>query len=156
MVNLKEDGWDRRLAVLRALKDKVPVEVFVKACGTSVEELDTATDLEVHGTIVMATGIDYSEYEALLGINKPASTTETVTAVEKPVTATKPEKVAKKRGRKGDKIKNAFAAIPSTPVDAEEFIAAHGISMAVMRQSKRFDNSGIEGAVHVRKNKEQY
>ena len=57
-----------------------------------------------------------------------------------------------KRGRKGNNITNAFAAIPSSPVSAETFATQHNVSIAVLRQSKRFDTTGL-GPVNVRKDK---
>jgi len=122
--------------------------------GNTPAELQTARELAAAGTITIATDLDFSQYEGALGVKKSGTKTNTSTSTERPVTATKPEKVAKKRGRKGDNIKNAFAAIPTEPVDAETFIAEHNISLAVLRQAKRFDQSGLTGRVHVRKNKE--
>jgi hypothetical protein len=60
---------------------------------------------------------------------------------------------AKKRGRKGQKIHEAFAAIPVSPTPAEAFAAAHKVSMPVLRQSKRFDRTGL-GIVNVKKNRD--
>lgn len=73
---------------------------------------------------------------------------------QRPMTATKPSRIRipKKRGRKGDKIINAFRNIPSTPTDAESFADIHGISIGVLRQIKRFDKTGLPGTVKVRKN----
>jgi hypothetical protein len=73
---------------------------------------------------------------------------------EKPITATKPRKVPKKRGPKSRKIITAFRKIPSYPVDAERFASDNGISMSVLRQVKRFDKTGFGGQVKLRKNRE--
>lgn len=58
-----------------------------------------------------------------------------------PETATKKSllpKEPKKRGRKGDKITTAFLSVSTVPVCANDFAEQHGISIAVLRQSKRF------------------
>jgi len=71
-----------------------------------------------------------------------------------PETATQVLKVPKKRGRKGDKIAKAFLEIPVTPVNFEEYAAAHQVSPNVLRQIKRHDRYSDTGKVFVRKNKE--
>ena len=77
-----------------------------------------------------------------------------ITNKQRPITATKPSKVRplKKRGRKGNKIINAFRNIPSVPTDVEKFAAEHGVSIGVLRQISRFDKTGLPGTVKVRKN----
>jgi len=51
---------------------------------------------------------------------------------------------------------DAFEAIPSHPVDAEEYAESHGISVSALRQRYRFDphrdNPAME-KVHVKKSK---
>ena len=144
------------LGVQLALIDHFNIDVAdaETVFGNTAAELQTARELASAGTITIATDIDFSQYEGLLGVKKSGVKEETATATERPVTATRPTTTPKKRGRKGDKIKNAFAAIPEAPVDAEAFIAEHNISMAVLRQAKRLDTSGLPGRVHVRKKKE--
>ena len=56
-------------------------------------------------------------------------------------------------GRRGNNISRAFAAIPHEAVPAEEFAKKHRVSMAVLRQYKRFDKLHT-GQVNVRKDKE--
>jgi viroplasmin and RNaseH domain-containing protein len=81
-----------------------------------------------------------------VAMSKPASTATThTTAVDstatthaKPETATKKVKEPQKRGRKGDKITVALTAIPLVPVSVDSFINQYGVSLAVLRQSKRF------------------
>jgi len=70
-----------------------------------------------------------------------------------PQTATKPTKVLKKRGRKGDKIAKAFLEVPTAPVDFEQYAETHGVSTNVLRQIKRHDRYPEKGKVFVRKNK---
>jgi hypothetical protein len=68
-------------------------------------------------------------------------------------TATKPVRIPKKRGRKGDKIAKAFLEVPATPVDFEQYAENHGVSVNVLRQIKRHDRYSETGKVFVRKNK---
>lgn len=60
--------------------------------------------------------------------------------------------VPKKRGKKGDKIANAFASITTTPTDVNQVSKQYGVSIAVLRQAKRFDKTGMNG-VCVKKDK---
>lgn len=62
----------------------------------------------------------------------------TATVHAKPESASKRVKEPQKRGRKGDKIVKAFSAVPTTQTPIDQFIAEHGVSLAVLRQSKRF------------------
>lgn len=70
-----------------------------------------------------------------------------------PQTATKPARVLKKRGRKGNNIATAFKEVPATPVDFETYAAEHKVSTNVLRQIKRHDRYAELGRVFVRKNK---
>jgi hypothetical protein len=71
-----------------------------------------------------------------------------------PETASKPVRILKKRGRKGNNIATAFKEVPATPVDFEEYAAQHKVSTNVLRQIKRHDSFSETGKVFVRKNKE--
>lgn len=137
-------SWGERLAIVEhfGFND----EQATASLGVTQDELSTARELVAAGSITVTDGIDFSQYEELR-TTAPNSTTA-------PITATKPAREAKKRGRKGDKIRNAFLSIPSTPTPAEEFITTHGISMNVLRQGKRFAPSELEGTIRVRKSKE--
>ncbi len=70
-----------------------------------------------------------------------------------PKTATKPIRVPKKRGRKGNKIAIAFKEIPAAAVDFEDFATSHGVTTKTLRQIKRHDSCPEAGKVFVRKNK---
>lgn len=61
-------------------------------------------------------------------------------------------KAVRPRGRKSNNIDLAFKAIPTTPTDVEKFAEKHRVSVAVLRQHKRFDK--CSGTVFVRKNKD--
>ena len=151
MTDLTQLGWNEMFALMDHynMDDSTAAQVF----GFRPDTLETARELKDNGTITVATDIDFSQYDSVLGVKKPSGT-DTSTTTAKPATATKPTRTPKKRGRKGSNIVNAFGAIPVTPTDAEAFITEHNISMAVLRQAKRFDKSGLDGAVHVRKDKE--
>ncbi len=56
----------------------------------------------------------------------------------------------KKRGPKTGTIAQAYAAVTTTPQPLLPFCELHGVSTHVMRQAKRFDNSG--GTVHTKLN----
>lgn len=74
-----------------------------------------------------------------MNTDKPSSATvQTVTTV-------------KRRGRKTNKIQQAFANISTTPVPVVEYAHKYAVSVAVMRQGRRF-NQG-EGVIRVRKDK---
>jgi hypothetical protein len=60
-------------------------------------------------------------------------------------------KVYKKRGRKGEQVIKAFKAIPTTMVDAEKYAESYGITVASLRQIKRYDPVKETGQVFVRK-----
>lgn len=62
----------------------------------------------------------------------------TVSADGLPQTATKSIKLPQKRGRKGDKIQTALLAVPETPIAVDDFRKQHPVSLAVLRQSRRF------------------
>jgi hypothetical protein len=157
--------WNDRLSLIKHYNptDEQACEVF----GISQSELDVARSQLRAGVFSDNTNIDYESYGDLFASaqadGQSASVTSTV-APSRPgttVTSTKaaPESATaktrepKKRGRKGDKIVKAFTAIPSTPTSAEDFAKTHGVSIAVLRQSKRFDETGIPGTVKVKKDK---
>ena len=81
-------------------------------------------------------------------------TNATTAASDAPKTATKPIKIPKKRGRKGDKLKKAFLEIPSEKVDLEQYAEQHGVSAKSLRQIKRHDLYKSLGQVYVRKDKD--
>lgn len=78
---------------------------------------------------------------------------ETISNPKGPTTATKPIVSPKKRGRQGSNVINAFTAVPTTPVLINAFRANHDVSVAVLRQAKRFDKTGLSGTVRVKKDK---
>lgn len=65
-----------------------------------------------------------------------------------------PPKEPGRRGRKGNNIAVAFEHIPYDPVLVTEFSSQYNVSLAVLRQSRRFDPKPSLGTVCVRTNKE--
>lgn len=163
--SIKAMSWNDRLALLDHYK---PSEgLACSALGVTPDELATAREMQASGTFTPTANLDVGAYANLFPANKsPAAGSATSTkapkrnsgatsiAADKPATATKPIKAPKKRGRKGDKIVNAFGAIPTSPTPAEDFASKHNVSLAVLRQSKRFDPTPDNGLVRVKKDKE--
>lgn len=162
MSKLKTLSWNDRFAVLDHFKPS-----DAEACSAfnvTQDELKTAREMRTAGAFTATPGIDVDSYASLFSTSDAStkaprrttstSTTKTPSDGTKPATATKKVKEPQKRGRKGDNIAKAFGAIPSTPTAVDAFAAAHGVSVAVLRQSKRFDKSGSAGAVHVKKDKD--
>ena len=160
--------WSGRLAVLHAFKPTD--EVACKVLQVSQAELTTARDMEQAGTVQADSEIDTTQYASLFSVdsiesdktkqptlqkiastgNKPTKKSTTSTSTQPQESATKP--APRKRGRSGTKIATAFAAIPYEPTPVAEFAQTHGVSVPVLRQSKRFDKEGT-GVVHVKKDK---
>ena len=159
-------GWSQRFALIDRY---TPSDAQIcQAFGVSSDELSTARDLRASGTFAPDATLPVDDYAEVFGgevttaSTKPSARkgSKKATSHSKgsknaaPATATKATKSPKKRGRQGSKIVNAFKAIPATPVAAETFATDHGISLAVLRQSKRFDKTGLDGAVRVKKDRE--
>lgn len=160
-------SWNDRLTLINHYKpsDAVATQAF----GISQSELDVARTQLKAGVFSLSDDLDVESYGHLFAsATLPGGDSETVTSTKSPTrrsgststakgvapeTATKTVREAKKRGRKGDKILKAFTSIPATPVAAEEFAKSHGVSIAVLRQSKRFDTTKTAGTVRVKKDK---
>lgn len=56
----------------------------------------------------------------------------------------------RKRGRKGTKIHDAYDSITSTPQNLDDLLQKFDISIATMRQHKRFDPFPERGTIHTR------
>ena len=155
----KNLSWNQRWAIVDHYG---PTDAQIcTAFNVTQGELTSARQLRDAGQFIPDTSVDVDKYAHLfsdadgatstVSPSKKTSTTTTTTKTDKPLTATKKVKEPGKRGRKGNKIKTAFSAIPSKAVPAEEFAAQHNVSIAVLRQSKRFDNQPETGVVHVKK-----
>lgn len=147
-------SWGERFALIN--KFQPSDEKICAAFNVSKDELATARELLQTGTFKVNSSIDVAKYQGIFDVT-PSITIEdatpTVTVHARPaVSASKTAKTPQKRGRKGDKILKAFEAVPTAPVPVEQFVKQHGVSVAVLRQSKRFDKTG-KGIVNVKKDK---
>lgn len=154
MSKSKSLSWCDRLALINHYKPTD--DQAIKILSVTQDELDTARTLSGTGAIVPTPNLDVDSYGKMFGVTKPAAkatTTSIIKPTQAPQTANPPIRVHKKRGRKGSAISDAFAIIPSDPVPAEQFAADNNISIAVLRQSKRFNPNPEKGVVHVSKNR---
>lgn len=146
-------SWGERFALIDAFKPAD--EVVCATFNVTGDELATARELLQAGTFRVSASLDTEKYTGIFNIDATAlavTPQTTATVVRQPTTATKAVKQPKKRGRKGSRIVDALAAVTETPIPVDEFIKTHGVSLAVLRQSKRFDTSG-QGTVCVKKDK---
>lgn len=151
-------SWGDRFAVIDHF---APSDEQIRvAFNVTQDELDTARYLREAGTFTANKNLDTSKYnnvfvstdfhnQSTRGINNIMTTTATTKAptatthampevAAKPETASKPVKQPQKRGRKGDKILKALQSVPSTQMPVAAFMQQHGVSLAVLRQAKRF------------------
>lgn len=146
-------SWGQKFALIDSYK--LVDEVVCTKLGVTPNELKTAKDLLAKGNFAIDTSFDTTRYAEHFNPDaKPAKKTSAGTTTHKVSTTTSgatSDDAPKKRGRKGDKITKAFQSINTTPLAVESFIRDHNISLAVLRQSKRFDKSGLPGTVHVKK-----
>lgn len=165
MIKTKQsiNGWNDRFALLDYYK---PTNTQAcEALDVTIDELETARDLRAQKRFSGESTINVEDYAdmfaadaALMKSKKPKAKSATAhvrpkTTAVPPQSATKPIKEAKKRGRKGSNIASAFLAIPTDAISADQFASDHNVSLAVLRQSRRFDKSGL-GPVRVKKDKE--
>jgi hypothetical protein len=157
-------NWPDRFALI---KHYSPTDAQVCAAfGLTQDELDTARQLEAAGTFRASANLDVARYANVFTVDGSAPTaTVTIkpksgqTTFVKPETASKKVKVPQKRGRKGDKITVALSAVPTTQTPVDTFISQYGVSLAVLRQAKRFmsklpaDQAAAIGKINVRQDK---
>jgi hypothetical protein len=137
-------SWADRFALIDHYAP--PDASICSAFNLSQAELDTARTLRQQGTFVANPHLDVTKHASMFAASASPSPSPTVAAVKtapatvhvRPESATKQPKVPQKRGRKGSKITNALHAIPTTPIPVDTFIAQHDVSLAVLRQAKRF------------------
>lgn len=152
MNDVKNLGWGSRLALID--KYGASDEQAATAFGVPVEEIQTARELRNSGGAAnMPIDIDVESYGNPFGKttveSAPTTNIQGATSVRRPTTRTPSEtatRVApepKKRGRKGSKINDAFAAIGTDPIPAQEFADKYNVSLNVLRQAKRFDTTGL-------------
>lgn len=170
-------SWSDRFAVIDRFNptDSQACAAF----GVTQDELDTARDLRAAGTFIASPNLDTSKFSNIFAVSNLPSTnttrgtihmnpnakTSTATThsiadnTSLPETASKPTKKPMKRGRKGDKILKALQSVPTVQMPVDQFIQQSGVSLAVLRQSKRFvakfDPSQAQsiGKINVRQDK---
>ncbi len=141
MSNAKNLGWGSRLALID--RYEASDEAASATFDVPVEEIETARQLRDNGGAAnMPVDIDVEEY------GNPFTDVEGATSVVMPgrepaETSTRVEPLPKKRGRKGTKINEAFAAIGTDHIPAEQFATDRNVSLNVLRQAKRFDKTGL-------------
>jgi len=145
-------SWNDRFALINHYNPTD--DVICTAFGVDKSELDTARGLLATGSFAANPQLDTSKYSnvfasigggagmtpAVAGTKgqAPVGKKASATIHAKPESATKKVKVPQKRGRKGDKIHRALQAVTTTPVAVDSFLKQYGVSLAVLRQSKRF------------------
>jgi len=135
-------SWGDRFALIDKYK---PTDEQVDAVfGLNAGELETARELRAEGNFgELSEGFDPEAYDSIFAsIGEGAVSVSRPTSSKPAVTATKTTPAPKKRGRKGTKIAEAFGAIGTEAVPAEEFANTRGVSLNVLRQAKRFDKTG--------------
>lgn len=162
-------SWGDRFALIDSYK---PSNLAIcQAFNLSMAELETANKLRSKGTFAPNTKLDVTKFAGIfsdipdddqqtIDSTKPKKV-GTVTTHVRPETATKKVQIKEpqKRGRKGDKIAQALLAVTSTPTPVEQFTKDHNVSLATLRQSKRFmehmSQQDIQriGKINVRKDK---
>lgn len=151
MTMKRPTSWGERFALLDHYKpsDTLACKVF----GVTQAELEAAQQLRAHNVFASKSNMDVDKYAPLFGASPSTP------VVNKPESASKREKLPLRRGRKGDKITRALLAVPASPVDLAKFAEQQGVSLAVLRQSKRFvqkldgEIASAIGTINVRKDK---
>lgn len=137
-------AWSDRFALIDHFQ---PDDVAIcSAFRLTNDELSTARSLRNAGTFVASKTLDVSSYNGIFsnGIVIPSSKPARTTHIKPQASAAPPEsaskriKVPQKRGRKGDNITQALMQAPLTPMPVSAFMEKYGVSLAVLRQSKRF------------------
>ncbi len=140
-------SWSDRFALIEAYQPSD--QIICKTFNLSASELQTARALKQSGTFLPNKGFVATKYQHIF--NSDISVFVDVTPKNKfehatihsllPHSATKRTSIPKepqKRGRKGDKISTALLAVTSTPEPVNEFALKNNVSVAVLRQAKRF------------------
>lgn len=158
-------SWSDRFSIIAVATQQMPEidnSIICKVFGVDDEELAIASECFADGIFKPNPNIDAEFYLPFFKGETPEFpdtpsrvrtlpevVSKAIDPAERQLFANKPKQ---RTGRKGSNISRAFSAIPTEPVPAEEFAAKHRVSMAVLRQYKRFDKAG-RGQVNVRKDK---
>jgi len=160
-------SWNDRFALIDHYKPTS--EQVCSVFGVTQSEYETANSMRNTHFDPKVSTIDVNRYAGLFAGERPTATKKTTTTthtrattttseIDRPETATRKSAIVKapqKRGRKGDKITKALMSVNATPQAVDEFMKTHGISLAVLRQAKRFAAKieGFEGEVKVKQDK---
>ncbi len=137
-------SWPERFALIDHYS---PTDAQICATfGLSEDELLTARQLRAAGTFMASTAFNAADVGNVFTMPVVAQPTTNIQpknrsgamSFARPETASKRVKEPQKRGRKGNKIATALAAVPTTQTPIDVFTQQHGVSVAVLRQSKRF------------------
>ena len=147
-------SWQERLAIINEfhLSNDQAVEVF----STTEKELAIARGLVEKGILTIVQLPDNVKDAWAQSFGKPAAVAPiqhlpTTTAESADAAPEQTPTKGTKRGRSTNKIATAFAALSTTPVPLEAFLAEHGVSKTILRQSKRFMETPIK--VSIKKDK---
>lgn len=158
--------WSERFALIEHFRPTDPQ--ICSAFGLSLDELNTARSLLGAGSLFVSKKLKLDTYPNIFTEEAIASPTISVarttvgpgaTKHQMPETAGRRHREPQKRGRKGSKISNALMAVPMERMPVDDFIRQHDVSLAVLRQSRRFietlpdDVRNSFGTVHVRQDK---
>jgi hypothetical protein len=149
--------WPDRLALIEAYGPTN--QAICSAFDSTPDEVQSALNMANVGMIKGSSNFDTAKYGNPFSETASTNKQGTATVHAAPESATKRTKVPQKRGRKGEKITVALQSVPTTPVTVESFIQRHQVSLAVLRQSKRFlekmepATATAIGTIHVRQNK---
>lgn len=156
MTNYINLTWPERFALIDHYSPSSE-EVICTIFQVTSDELAAARTLRAAGTLTSSSSFDVAKYGNPFDGSSKTPVVATIHA--RPESATKREKAPLKRGRKGNKIESALLAIPTTPITVESFQQQYNVSLAVLRQSKRFlqklEPAMIQkiGKINVRKDK---
>jgi nickel-dependent lactate racemase len=143
-------SWNDRFALIDYYKPTD--EQVIKTMSVSAAELATARELRRMKVFIPNHSFDVERFGNPFDGSRNAVVNNNITKdiPRKNVSCIVREE--RKRGRKGNKIATAFANIPHVPTSIEDFSKRHGVSIPVLRQSRRFGPEMAE-KIHVRKDK---
>lgn len=137
MSNKPQISWTDRFALIDHYS---PADKQIcKSFQVTQNELDTARKMRSAGTFSTSKNLDVSKYSNFfVPVDSTKPLGDNTTTHIRPESASKKETSPQKRGRKGNNIQAALNAVPAIPVDVNLFMQQHNVSLAVLRQSKRF------------------
>ena len=153
-------SWADRFGIVSAMEVKPSDADICRVFKVTPDELVTAQQLFADGIIKVNPRINHQFYELFFKGETPEFPKTVQRTRSLPLPPDNEErrlfasqnKTVRPRGRKSNNIDLAFKAIPTSPVDVEKFAEKNHVSVAVLRQHKRFDK--YPGTVFVRKNKD--